>query len=190
MRVHDGIEKCVAFVMVDAEKEETGKVGRIPGGTCFFVGVSVDGLGTNVYAVTARHVIDSVKRYGKGYLRVNRVGGGFVDHSFEPDKCLEHRSRDVALVSVSIQDGFDLRWIPMASTANAERMLDDKIGVGDEVFVVRQSEEGFLARLHQVVAHEREVDGHGQRHDHPHEQHPHRRRLQQRLQPVRFVCRW
>ncbi len=136
MKIHDDMVKCVAFILVGVQDEQTGKEIRKPVATCFFVGVSTDNFFTDVYAITARHVIDGIRSSGKGYIRFNRIDGGSVDYGFDPHKCLESLSSDVAVVVLRAPEGCDFRWIPMTSIATAERLTKDDIGIGDEVFFV------------------------------------------------------
>ena len=140
MPIPDEVRKCVAFL---AYKDAQGMI-RLAG-TVFFVGVGVPGdtLGNSFgYAVTAKHVIGGIKEKsvdGKVYFRLNLkdVGAEFAeskidDWHFHPTD----NSVDVAAMNFGASSMLDHLVFPAAGIATADVINAQKIGIGDEVFIV------------------------------------------------------
>ncbi len=111
-------------------------------GTVFFVSYSVDEGISTLYAVTAKHVVEEIRKHGDGqygYYRINVKDGptkwvqfSLGDCSFHPDD----PAVDIALVpSVGIEDKFDVMYYPMAAVLTDEVIARDQVGPGDEVFI-------------------------------------------------------
>lgn len=132
------VQKCVVFVgyqLADGSKKFAG--------SAFFVmkltPEKAPLLGVR-YAVTARHVIDGIRRKGldKVLLRVNRKSGDadwidthVKDWNFHPDGPV-----DVAVLPFEPFIGFDHNLFPTAGFVTPEVVANEQIGVGNEVFVV------------------------------------------------------
>jgi hypothetical protein len=136
MLVPDEVRKCVAFVVYQAPD------GLKVAGTAFFVGIEVpDFGGAFQFAVTAKHVIEQIKKRsvdGKVYLRMNfkNEPASLVHTSI--DGWLYHPSDssvDVAVSPFLFSEKFDHLYYPVSSFATKEVIEKEKIGLGDEVFL-------------------------------------------------------
>ena len=95
-----------------------------------------------MYAVTARHVIDGLKRTGleEGVLRLNRKASGdtFINHNVPLSHWFVHPSdisNDVALIEMGIPVDADHLVIPMQLAVTDETISKYSIELGDEVFI-------------------------------------------------------
>jgi hypothetical protein len=137
MVVPDEIRKCVIFIGYAKPGGEMQLAG-----TAFLVGKNLPGIeGTVTYLVTARHILKEIVDKGayRVSLRVNVIGGGFhwidvpLEHwSFHPEKDLI----DVAVLPISLPDACDHKYWPIASSATPEIIAAEKIGIGNEAFLV------------------------------------------------------
>lgn len=137
MQIPDEIRKCIGFVAFDAP-DHSKKVC----GTVFYLGEDISPPIIAAYAVTARHVIEGIRRKAitdNVFIRMNAVSGDKplwlqtkVDEwIFHPD---EHV--DVALhMHAPPADKFDLKLYPVDSCATPDVLIEHSIGVGDEVFL-------------------------------------------------------
>jgi hypothetical protein len=138
MRIPDEFRKCVCFVgcrLADGSE-------RV-GGTAFWVSRFIDETKrmTFAYLVTARHVIDQIRDFGldRVLLRINRndenravwVDTNLKDWVMHPAGI----SVDVAVLPVKMPQVADhLTW-PLESIATPEKIAEEDIGIGSEVFV-------------------------------------------------------
>lgn len=135
MRVPDDVRKCVAFVGAD-----TGS-GRRLVGTSTFLGVG-DETWYHNYAVTAAHVIEGIRDApgsdGNVYLRLNTDSGRARWAVSTVDQWVMHptdTSVDVAALSFGPMREFDHLAFLMSGAATNEVIADQRIGVGEEVFL-------------------------------------------------------
>jgi len=113
-------------------------------GACFFVGVRTheEAVTHFGYAVTARHVIESIKSKstdGRVYLRTNLLGSvpepipsELGDWRFHPSDS----TVDVAVILGGIPVEHDHLLIPTSTFATDEIVAREEIGLGEEVFLV------------------------------------------------------
>jgi hypothetical protein len=137
MIVQDQIRKCVVFIgyqMADSTFRFAG--------SAFFMGQDT---GTervkNVFLVTARHVIDGIRKLGLNevFVRGNTSTGASTWAKCESSNWLVHPtdpSVDVALLRTGVPQGWDHLAIPVSMCATAQRMATHEVGLGDEVFIV------------------------------------------------------
>jgi len=136
MLVPDEIRKCAAFLCYKADHDIK------LAGTTFFVGTPM--VGTNgiqfVYLVTARHIIDGIRRKSTDqmvYVRVNMRDKPAQLVKFPIERWLFH-PQDAA-VDVAITpwappaDVVDYLTIPVSMAATDEVISREGIGIGDEV---------------------------------------------------------
>ncbi|MFC2023021.1 hypothetical protein ACFLTL_02570, partial [Chloroflexota bacterium] len=137
MLVPDEVRKCVVFICYK------GDTGVKLGGTAFFVGVP--GENPDIiypYLVTARHVIEGVKKKsidGTVGIRINRknqsvqvVNTNLNDWRFHPTD----DTVDVAAIQIAPStEVYDFLYIPSSMAATEEVIVKEKIGCGDEVFL-------------------------------------------------------
>ena len=137
MIVPDEIRECVIFVGYAKPGGEMELAG-----TAFLLGKSLPGTDLSVtYLVTAKHVLKEIEERG-GYrvaLRVNVIGGGYrwIDAPFEhwvyhPEMDLI----DVAALHITLPPDCDHKYWPIASSATPEVIATEKIGLGNEAFLV------------------------------------------------------
>ena len=135
--INKNYRKCVAFLVVKEDGEMR------PKGTTFFVSV-MTGNNINervdIYAITARHVLDFARQYGTLFIRVNTRDGDYEDIATDPDKWKESDNTDVALIHVELTDAkHDYSSLSMGELATDEFIRegeDPPIGEGDDVFFV------------------------------------------------------
>ena len=138
MQIPDEIRKCVVFICYKTIE------GRKLAGTAFFVSVPLESTEEflTVYLITAKHVIDEIKKRSidqKIYLRMNLKQGGaqFVETLI--GKWIFHPKEsnvDVAVLKwAPSQDVFDYRTIPQNMAATEDIIKKEEIGVGDDVFL-------------------------------------------------------
>jgi hypothetical protein len=136
MLVPDRVRKCVVFIgyqMADGTPRLAG--------SGFFVGRD-DGTNaaTSVFLVTARHVIEGIRRLGINdvFVRANTIAGTTTwakcdgsDWRFHPTS----PNVDVAVLRTGIPDGWDHLILPTSMCATDDLMSRHEVGLGDEVFI-------------------------------------------------------
>ncbi|MCA1707034.1 MAG: serine protease [Actinobacteria bacterium] len=134
MLVNEQFRKCVTFLYTDVQTD-TGGIERIPVGSAFFVGVPLfDDMPESysaLYAVTARHVIDSGAQL---WIRMRTTSGQVVDRPVAADAWEQHPHTDVAVAGVHAPDDFDLIAVSPASFATESFVQQHRVGEGDDVF--------------------------------------------------------
>ena len=136
MQIPDEVRQCVVFLAY------VGKDGqRKFAGTAFFCGV---GAGANVfsYLVTAKHVIVMIKQLsvdGQVLIRINLGSGSFATRAAGVDHWRSHpddTSVDVAALAWLPGAEFEFKLLPTEMFLTPERIKDEAVGIGDEVFMV------------------------------------------------------
>lgn len=136
MIVPDEVRKCVAFVGLQMADESFRLCG-----TAFFFGLDdASNRITEMWAVTAKHVIDGIRNKGlnKTFLRLNTDSGEAIWAEAPIEEWFCHptdASIDVAVLRLGMPNGADHRVLPLSLCATDEQMKEHEIGVGDEVFV-------------------------------------------------------
>ena len=148
------LRDCVAFVYY-----ESANGAKIPAGTAFFIQDPEPTIGadlTTKYCVTARHVIESIVKYGHGggvWLRLNRPNGeiswvnvpltDWLGHPDETDTMwFEHRDNPRFDVSAciwrypdSLLQGFGVVAPYTSVFVDDKKISEHAISAGDEVFM-------------------------------------------------------
>jgi hypothetical protein len=146
MRIPDEILKCVVFL--GREKRERGHTVFKCGGTAFIIGMPMTRVKNCVfhYLVTAQHVAEQLtgKTWG---TRVNTRDGGFKVATAPTDATWWlHRTEsevvDAAVIPWTIEEDEDSLYIPTEMFLTDEKITENHIGPGDEVFMV-----GLFTRL-------------------------------------------
>ena len=136
MIVPDRVRKCVVFIgyqMADGQSRLAG--------SGFFIGndTSTD-RAKDVFLVTARHVIDGIRRLGITdiFVRGNTTSATTVwakcdssDWRFHPTE----PNVDIALLRTGVPSGWDHLAISTSMCATAEAMIANEVALGDEVFI-------------------------------------------------------
>lgn len=140
MRVHDNIRDCCCFIYCN-----TNKVRELVG-TGFFVGEKFSEDGPEnlqyVYLITARHIIDGIKRKPDVQsigIRLNIKNGDTIDIDVPLDGWLYHpkdKSIDAVILPAMEIIGIDVAAIPSYTTVTDETIKKYGIGIGDEVCIV------------------------------------------------------
>jgi hypothetical protein len=137
MIIPDEIRKCVVFVGYETK---TGH--KKTAGTAFFLGRKIEGTDRYfIYAVTAKHVIDDIKKRScyKVFLRLNIAGAGA---KWVETDLLEWRSHptddlvDVAVFKFVLSEELDHKFYPLESMVDPKIIEEFAVGIGDEVFLV------------------------------------------------------
>ena len=136
MTVPDEIRKCVYFV---GYRMADGTI-RLAG-TAFCMARPIGGTDRAFhYAITARHVIDHIRKLGIStvLLRINKKSGDafwaatpLQDWLVSP----EGPSTDIAILRYVMQPEWDHIQIPFSMAVTDALIEQEKIGVGDEVFM-------------------------------------------------------
>jgi hypothetical protein len=138
MVIPDEIRKCVGFVGYQKSDNSLALAG-----TTFFVGRKADTLPDSafVYAVTAKHVIDSIRNKGIAVvlLRLNRKNGEAIWVRTLLKDWISHPSDaaiDVAVARFSIDENvLDHKFFPVEASATRQLIAKETIDIGDEVFL-------------------------------------------------------
>lgn len=136
MKVNELIKKCVCFVALQKYSGEFNLVG-----TAFFV-VNDNNRDTELYAITAKHVIVGIKNKGleKVFFRMNLRNGTFFhfetnlkDWIFHPDE-----NTDIAMFSfgVKLDYMFDHYFFPTSRFVDEQYLISNEVEPGDEVFII------------------------------------------------------
>jgi hypothetical protein len=136
MRIPDEVRKSVAFIGYKWTN------GARFAGTLFFVAVPIpDTSLLATYAVTAKHVIDEIRRLGmdeKAYIRANQKGGDAIIVESECNWWFNHpsdNSVDVAVCGVTMPNELDHKYLRVDSFVTDEVISKAKVGVGDDLFL-------------------------------------------------------
>lgn len=111
------------------------------GGSVFFLGQPHEnGKADPVYWVTARHVIDGIRKKGldKIFIRANTKDGKSIWVASELNQWFwsqNDRSLDVAILRAGIPEPLDHMVIPYNLCATEQTFKDNEVALGDEVFV-------------------------------------------------------
>ncbi|MFY9578423.1 MAG: hypothetical protein WAQ33_03790 [Gaiellaceae bacterium] len=121
-------------------------------GTAFLVTIPLDEENGIVYAVTARHVIDASRPYGRLTIRFNNQDDeGFTDYWAPQDDWHTHPRSDVAVAPIHFDVNPDARWIDPTLFLTDERAKELELGEGDNVFFVGLFSEHFGQQRSQPV---------------------------------------
>jgi hypothetical protein len=133
---YEEMRKCVAFIGCPIA---TGGM-RITG-TCFFFGIDAGGGRARVYVVTARHVLNEMKKLGVQdvAIRVNIKEGGsqfymtrMVDWYVDPDD----DSHDIAVIEGILPHHYDHLVFPDKIMLGSQEMAGMNLGLGTQVAIV------------------------------------------------------
>lgn len=133
MQIPDQVKKSVVFIgyrMADGSTRVAG--------TAFFI---AEDEGTFAFLVTARHVVESVRRLGVTDFcaRINTKAGEAAWATIPNDDWRFHPTDaavDIAFIKTVIPAEMDHLAIRTSTAITAARLLEHEIGAGDEVFVV------------------------------------------------------
>ncbi|MCU7890638.1 MAG: serine protease [Candidatus Thiodiazotropha sp. (ex Ustalcina ferruginea)] len=131
MIVPDKIRKCVAFLGFKLEEGSFRLAGSV-----FWYG----DIGGRVYAVTAEHVIDGIRKTGVNevWFRINKEDGDAEWFPSKLDAWFCHptdKSLDIAILAMGVQSDWDHRILPSVLCMTDRHMVEEEIALGDEVFV-------------------------------------------------------
>ncbi len=141
MKIPDQVRKTVAFIAYVDQRDQSVR----PVGSVFFVGPD-PAPGTysaaRSFAVTARHVIEGLKRKGcrECILRLNPVDTNqdVISINVPLDSWKFHpndASLDVAVYEHDIPSDVDQLVLPLSIGATPEELADNEVDLGDEVFI-------------------------------------------------------
>lgn len=136
MLIPDEVRKCVAFL---AYRTATGDFRLV--GTAWFAGRPItDSNRATSFLVTARHVIDSIRRLGldEVWVRLNLSDGKSKFARTSIDGWVSHPSDtsvDVAIHPAGVPAEADHRVYPVNRFASRQVVNEQGIGIGEEVFL-------------------------------------------------------
>jgi len=143
MIVPDWVRKNVVFIgfkMANGEPRFMGSGFFLGRATSDYSG-SGAGIATGIRLITAKHVIDEIKKLGisKVSIRVNTKAGAAIwfdsdssDWKFHPTD----PSVDVAMLRCGIHNDLDHFAVPTLVCATPKVFTENEVGLGDEVFIV------------------------------------------------------
>lgn len=136
MKIKDEIRKCVGFIGYKTVGSDYRMAGSV-----FFLGRQDNGRAISSYAVTARHVIDGINSLGgtETHLRLNFKNGESGWFRIPINSWFTHpidSSIDVAITPVGLTSELDHLVFPYSLCISEEKMEENEIGHGDEVFIV------------------------------------------------------
>lgn len=141
MKIPDQIRKTVAFIAYVDQRDHSVR----PVGSAFFVGPDpLPGTqsASRVFAVTARHVIEGLRRKGctECVLRLNPVAveRDVISITVPLDRWMFHptdASVDVAVYEQGIPAEVDQLVLPLGIGASEAQLIANEVDLGDEVFI-------------------------------------------------------
>lgn len=132
-RIRDEWLECVVYLYPD---EVTATARKRGGGSGFLIGVpSIGPKLAWTYVVTARHVVDRL--YGASeWLAVNTKSGGVTAFHIPYDNWHFHEESDIAIAAAKMPKGSLHKYIAQERFISEQRINDDGIGPGDDIFLV------------------------------------------------------
>jgi hypothetical protein len=135
MLVPDEVRKCVVFIGL-----QKADLSFHMAGSGFLLTRGAEGGGGPGYLVTARHVIDGIRNLGltKVFVRINRTNWTAVWLESELSNWFVHptdTSVDVAITLFGVWKEMDHLYITFNSCATQEKLSENEVGLGDEVFI-------------------------------------------------------
>jgi hypothetical protein len=137
------------FFLLRKKRKGGGKEHSSPCGTCFAVGMELDGTVPEdvrgkhselAYAVTARHVVENTRESDDLYIRVNtRDGSPPYDIPAPTASWRVHPTTDVAVCPIDWPEGqtLDVMVIPFANLPKDKAAIDaNRITEGEEIMIV------------------------------------------------------
>ena len=140
------LRKCT-FFLVRKKKKAGGKEPSRLCGTCFAVGMRLDGASDEAaqeadlaYAVTARHVVENTPSSEELYIRVNTLDGSPPYDVPAPIASWRvHSTTDVAVCPIDWPEGqtLDAMVLPISKLPkDKSEIVSNYIGEGDEVMII------------------------------------------------------
>jgi hypothetical protein len=139
MRVSDTIRKSTLFIGI---RDQVGEITY--GGTAFLVTIPGERKGSFSYLVTAKHVLDQIKKQsadGSFAVRANLVNGESVLFDADIGHWFYHDDKDIDVAvsifspPIEIHKTLDARFIPISNFLTEDNIKTFGIGSGDEVFM-------------------------------------------------------
>lgn len=136
MLINENFLKTVAFLMVEKPDDMSGELIKKPCATVFFVEKPINAEFSQIYAITARHVIENIHRQTPIYIRVNNSDSSVECLKAEKENWVLSDKIDVAIINFKKQSNHDLKCIPYNMLATDELIKKESTGIGDEIFFV------------------------------------------------------
>lgn len=139
MRVSDTVRKSTLFIGI---RDQVGEITY--GGTAFLVTIPGEHKGSFSYLVTAKHVLDQIKKQsadGSFVVRANLVNDESVLFDADIGHWFSHNDKDVDVAisifspPLEIHNTLDARFIPVSNFLTEDDIKTHGIGSGDEVFM-------------------------------------------------------
>lgn len=137
MIVPDEVLQCVVFIGCENKKDG----GHFYFGSAFFVGRDAgNSTCDRVFLVTARHVIDNIRKTGatEVCIRVNLSAGGSEWQKTAVESWFSHptdKTIDVAILEKGIPAELAHRVIPHTLFVTHKHIAEYEIGLGEELFI-------------------------------------------------------
>src|SRR5262249_55844633 len=137
MLVPDEVRKCVLFVGYQSKSGDRRLIG-----TAFAMSRLIEGINSFFcYIVTAKHIIEEIKNKSanfKIYFRVNLRGCSYarIDSLLICWNPPENTKFDVAFSHPNFPADIDLLTVGVDLALTQQRIEEESIGIGDEVYLV------------------------------------------------------
>jgi hypothetical protein len=131
-RIHDNSLDCVIYLYHSRTDAERGSV-HPSGGSGFLVAVPAARFpGFHSYAVSNRHVVET-----SPVVRVNTMAGDMDVFEFQPSNWLFTQTDDIAVCPIALPlEKYAHKWIPVGTFITPDIIKVERIGPGDDVFIV------------------------------------------------------
>jgi hypothetical protein len=133
MKIPQDFKKCVAFVALQMADQSFRLCG-----TVFFVNRD-NSKNKLSYAVTAKHILDGIKRKGLEEImfRINLKNNSstWIKSHLSAWKIPEDPNVDIAILPMTFMEDYDHLVFPMSLALNSNIISTNEIDVGDEVFI-------------------------------------------------------
>lgn len=107
MLIDERYRKCATFLYADLKDEDTLAILRKPVATTFFIASHQVNFGKEVFAVTARHVINRSRPHPL-FIRINHTDKQFTDIPAPQDSWTLNPTTDVAVLQVKLPEESDV----------------------------------------------------------------------------------
>lgn len=136
MLIEDNFLKTVAFLTVEKQDDISGKLIKKPCATVFFVEVPINAEVPQIYAVTARHVIENIHANTPIHIRVNNFDGSIEYLEAKKKNWVLSDKTDIAVISFEKKSNHKIQAIPCKMLATDAIIRREETGIGDEIFFV------------------------------------------------------
>ena len=147
MQIPPEIKKCVCFIYCLTSDENKELLG-----TGFFLKENLTNTRGVVYCITAKHILEGVKKYklnkdNEILLRVNLTDGGSTYFSSKIDDWTFNTDNDIAVLFFEPDFDLDILFYASESIIDESIISEENINIGDEIFIA-----GVFSKYHEETS--------------------------------------